>query len=102
MSLTSRSRDLVRQASYLNNVDKPGQYMFGNKKVSAKVQNGKLLIRVGGGWVTMEEYIKHYTDDWNPNPSGRRRSTKHLVREVGEGIRRNTKMKSLFSKPAEH
>jgi len=28
----------------------PGQYMFGTKKISAKVMNGKLFVRVGGGY----------------------------------------------------
>ena len=28
----------------------PGKYMFGSKKISAKVMNGKLLVRVGGGY----------------------------------------------------
>ena len=28
----------------------PGKYMFGSKKISAKVMNGKLFVRVGGGY----------------------------------------------------
>ena len=35
-----------------------GRYMVGEKKVSAQVLNGKLLIRVGGGYQTLEEYLK--------------------------------------------
>lgn len=27
-----------------------GQYMFGTKKIMAKIMNGKLLVRVGGGF----------------------------------------------------
>jgi hypothetical protein len=37
-----------------------GKYMIGDKKVSAKVVNGKLLIRIGGGYMTMEEYMKSF------------------------------------------
>ena len=35
-----------------------GRYMIGEKKVSAKILNEKLLIRVGGGYQTLEEYLK--------------------------------------------
>jgi hypothetical protein len=36
----------------------PGQYLFGTKKISAKVLNGKLFVRVGGGYTTIDEYIQ--------------------------------------------
>lgn len=31
----------------------PGKYMFGSKKISAKVMNGKLFVRIGGGYQTI-------------------------------------------------
>ena len=34
--------------------------MIGEKKISAKVLNGKLLIRVGGGYQTLEQYMKTF------------------------------------------
>lgn len=34
--------------------------MFGTKKISAKVLNGKLFVRVGGGYTTIDDYIKQY------------------------------------------
>ena len=34
--------------------------MFGTKKITAKVMNGKLLVRVGGGYTSIEEYINTY------------------------------------------
>jgi hypothetical protein len=34
--------------------------MFGTKKISAKVMNGKLFVRVGGGFLTIDEYIQTY------------------------------------------
>ena len=61
--------------------------MFGSKKVFAKVQNGKLIVRVGGGWVSMEEFIKHYWDETKEITAsdGRKSLTmKHLARQVGE------------------
>ena len=35
-----------------------GYYMFGTKKIYAKIMNGKLVIRVGGGYMNIEEFIK--------------------------------------------
>jgi hypothetical protein len=33
-------------------------YMFGTKKIYAKVNNGILLIRVGGGFMDIEAFYK--------------------------------------------
>lgn len=35
----------------------PGKYMFGTKKIMAKIINGKLVIRVGGGYMNVDEFI---------------------------------------------
>ena len=35
-------------------------YMFGTKKILAKIINGKLVIRVGGGYMNAEEFIEQY------------------------------------------
>lgn len=35
-------------------------YMFGTKKILAKIINGKLVIRVGGGFMNAEEFIEQY------------------------------------------
>lgn len=35
-----------------------GYYIFGTKKIYAKVMNGKLVIRVGGGYMVIEEFIE--------------------------------------------
>jgi hypothetical protein len=34
----------------------PSTYMFGTKKISAKIMNGILLVRVGGGYLSIEEF----------------------------------------------
>ena len=36
--------------------------MFGTKKIYAKILNGKLVIRVGGGFMIIEEFIATYAD----------------------------------------
>jgi chromosome segregation ATPase len=38
-----------------------GQYIFGTKKIFAKIQNGKLVIRVGGGFMMIEDFLTTYT-----------------------------------------
>ena len=37
-------------------------YIFGTRKIYAKIMNGKLVIRVGGGFMVIDEFIKTYTD----------------------------------------
>lgn len=39
-----------------------GNYLFGTKKIYAKIMNGKLVIRVGGGFMSIEEFIATYSD----------------------------------------
>lgn len=33
-----------------------GWYLFGTRKIYAKVLNGRLVIRVGGGYMSLEEF----------------------------------------------
>jgi len=55
---------------YINEADCPvpirkignGFYLFGTKKIYAKILNGKLVIRVGGGYMVIEEFIATYAD----------------------------------------
>ena len=37
-----------------------GFYMFGTKKIYAKVMNDKLVVRVGGGYMGIDEFINTY------------------------------------------
>ena len=34
--------------------------MFGSKQILAKIINGKLVIRVGGGYMSADEFIDQY------------------------------------------
>ena len=57
-------------AKYLNECDfyvpvkrqSEGQYMYGSKKIFAKIMNGKLVIRVGGGYMLIDEFLKNYAE----------------------------------------
>ena len=56
--------------NYINLMDCPvpikklgnGYYIFGTRKIYAKILNGKLVIRVGGGYMVIEEFISTYAD----------------------------------------
>lgn len=55
-------------ADYINKLNCPvpikrlgnNQYSFGKKKIFAKIINGKLVIRVGGGFMGIEEFMMYY------------------------------------------
>ena len=35
----------------------PGVYQFGSKKICIKVEQGKINIRVGGGFMIIDEFV---------------------------------------------
>lgn len=37
-----------------------GYYVFGTRKIYAKVMNGQLVVRVGGGYQVVDEFIQNY------------------------------------------
>ena len=55
-------------ADYINRLNCPvpikrlgnNQYTFGTRKIYAKIINGKLVIRVGGGYMGIEEFMMYY------------------------------------------
>lgn len=55
-------------AQYIQNCPVPvkrlggGFYLFGLKKIFAKIMNGKLVIRVGGGYMVIEKFIETYAE----------------------------------------
>lgn len=38
----------------------PGKYTFGSKKIIVKIINNKLVVRVGGGYTSVEDFIDQY------------------------------------------
>lgn len=39
----------------------PGIYQFGSKKICVGVEQGRITIRVGGGYMVIEEFLEQYT-----------------------------------------
>lgn len=39
----------------------PGNYNFGTRKIYIKIENSRLLVRIGGGFTGMEEFVDIYT-----------------------------------------
>lgn len=44
-----------------------GFYLFGTKKVYCKLINGKMVVRLGGGYVSAKEYVKSLQEKQNSN-----------------------------------
>ena len=63
----------MKLAEYINNYpdrnklkimfmrESDGVYEFGSKRVRVKVERGKILIQVGGGNLTIDEFLDQYT-----------------------------------------
>jgi hypothetical protein len=39
-----------------------GYYIFGTKKIYCKILNGQVMVRVGGGYMAIVEFVNNYTD----------------------------------------
>ena len=39
-----------------------GQYNYGSKKIFAKIMSEKLVIRVSGGYMLVDEFLKNYAE----------------------------------------
>lgn len=40
-----------------------GYYMFGTRRIFAKISNNKLIVRVGGGYTSIDEFINQYGEN---------------------------------------
>ena len=38
-----------------------GVYQFGQRRVMVKVERGKIMIKVGGGYLSIDEFLDQYT-----------------------------------------
>lgn len=67
-----------------------GYYYFGSKKIFAKIINGKLVIRVGGGYMSIDEFVEHYAQQ-EINRAEQMAFAKDIADTTkGAGDRRNT------------
>ncbi|CAG9332906.1 unnamed protein product [Blepharisma stoltei] len=39
----------------------PGSYLFGTRKINMKIENNRLIVRIGGGFTGIEEFVDIYT-----------------------------------------
>ena len=46
----------------ISKLNESGAYLFGTKKMFVKVLEHELMVRVGGGYVDINEYLLRYTD----------------------------------------
>jgi hypothetical protein len=62
----------INECSFYVPVERLGEgtYLYGTKKIFAKIMNGKLIIRVGGGYMVIDEFLKQFEQEltagnWN-------------------------------------
>jgi len=41
----------------------PSEYLFAGKVINAKISNGKLLFRTGGGYIMFADFLKQYAKE---------------------------------------
>jgi hypothetical protein len=41
----------------------PGVYTFGSRKVNLRLELSKLKVRVGGGYISIDEFLDQYTPE---------------------------------------
>ena len=63
----------VKVAEYINNYpdrqklkimfmrESAGVYAFGSKRINVEVQGGKIKVRIGGGYLSIDEFLDQYT-----------------------------------------
>lgn len=40
-----------------------GVYEFGSRRIEVRVNKGKIMIRVGGGYIGIDEFLAQYTPE---------------------------------------
>ena len=41
--------------------DSEGVYEFGSKRINVRIEKGRILIRVGGGYLSIDEFLDQFT-----------------------------------------
>lgn len=41
--------------------DSEGVYEFGSKRINVRIEKGRILIRVGGGYMSIDEFLDQFT-----------------------------------------
>lgn len=54
-----------------------GEYLFGSKKINIRTENGLLKVRVGGGWLTLDEFVDEHLATEFAKTSTMRRYIEH-------------------------
>ena len=58
---------VLRETGYYNKINvsriSHGLYTFEDKRMVAVIKNGRVLLRVGGGFMALEEYIERFGQD---------------------------------------
>lgn len=64
-------------------------YLFGNKKVFLKILNGNLVVRIGGGYISIQDYIfENFTSKITRTDSGKKGNTSPSPKKTSSPISR--------------
>ena len=69
-SIDRALRDYMRETGMVNPFNKisEGNYQYGHKKISLSLKNGIPVIRVGGGYMFIDEFLKIYNGQAKKKP----------------------------------
>ena len=69
-SIDRALRDYMKETGMINPFNKisEGNYQYGNKKISLSLKNGIPVIRVGGGYMFIDEFLKIYNGQGKKKP----------------------------------
>ncbi len=84
-----------------------GVYQFGNKKISVKVEKDSIKIRVGGGFLSIDEFLDQYTgceaDKLERLDPVRKISERLAVRKaIANSARKETSLSRNFHNSSSH
>ena len=64
-----------------------GQYTFGSKKIILQLERDKLTVKVGGGYLPIEEFVRTYTEmELTRKPKSRSPHSRKLLGKWAESL----------------
>jgi hypothetical protein len=58
-----------------------GVYSFGSKRVAIRVEKDRIYIRIGGGWISLDEFLEKYSKQEQQRHE-RRESNSSVITQV--------------------
>lgn len=88
-SIDRALRDYMKESGLINPFNKIGEgvYQYGTKKISLSLKNGMPVIRVGGGYMFIDEFLKIYNGQIKKRPEEEvTERSMSLEGKIGKGL----------------